>query len=113
MTTTFHFQLMVNKDETTALGMQLREYLVTDFKAMARTGAQWVMQVMTINAGLSNAKQVADHINGGVQVAADDREDSGMASDKISVNFVQMCRCAYQTLLFDDVARKVIDDAEK
>ena len=46
---------------------------------MARTGAQWVMQVMTIkvDAGLSNAKQVADHINGGVQVASDDREDSG------------------------------------
>ena len=115
LSTTFHFQLLVNKDEITALGMQLREYLVTEYKAMARTGAQWVMQVMTIkvDSGLQTAQQVADHINGTVQVAEHDRDDSGKNNDKISVNFVQMCMDVYQTLISDEVARAVIDDGEE
>ena len=121
LTVTFHFRLLVNSEEITALGMQLREHLIVDYATMARSARQWIFTIVetqrelegTVSRKVSDG-EIADYINNNINVAEDPNVEKDDKDDKNSVseNFVKSCLDVHRSLLADKTTAKLIEDAD-
>ena len=108
LSVTFHFKMaMGSQEEQMFESMQLREHLIVDSAAMARTARQWchlVHAVYTSKSGKLNPQQLANHINENVKLAD--------ASDPISETWVDGCLKIYKEILCNQEQVALIEASE-
>ena len=84
-TVSVHFRLMPSEEEVITACMDLREHLVTDHKAMARTTRQWIFTIVSIKEdvekrqGSMSDEQLADYIREHVNLAVPSKEGDAMS----------------------------------
>jgi len=122
LTVTFHFQLLVNAEEITALGMQLREHLIVDYSTMARSARQWIFTIVQAQRELEAHRQckvscedVATYVNNSITVATDPSMEKDEKDDKeaLTDNFVRSALDIYSILLSDRITAKLIENADE
>lgn len=94
LSVTAHFKIATSNDELLFQSMQLREHLVVDYQAMARTARQWCYLIHQIHADIGGnlkEKDLADHIR--VNVTLSD------ATEAITDNFIRCALWVHKQLL--------------
>jgi hypothetical protein len=114
LTVSLHFRDLTADEEIHIEAIQLREHLVVEYSAMARTAKQWIYTVMSLRQdvektnGKMDDQAFAVYIEGHLTIKAS-------VMDDISANFIKSCRNIYDVLFChqDKRVQQAMDDMEE